>query len=247
MARGGGAVAESEMRYDRGMEKRRVAVFDIDGTIFRSSLLVELVERLVEKGIFPEAARAAYAEDRVKWLDREGDYAAYIQSVVAEFEKQLKGAPFEDVANAAGEVIEEMRSRVYRYTRDLVKKLKREGHFLLAISHSPKFIVDGFGYEAGFDKTYGIFYATGPENRFTGEIEDRDLILNKAAVLRRAVRKENLALGGSVGVGDTESDIPMLEMVETPIAFNPDQKLLTHARRRGWKIVVERKDVIYEL
>ena len=92
-----------------------------------------------------------------------------------------------------------------------------------------------------------MFYSTGPSENFTGEIEDADLIMNKAAILTRALRKEDITLEGSIGVGDTESDIPMLEMVETPIAFNPNQKLLTHAKRRGWKIVVERKDVIYEI
>lgn len=228
------------------MEKRPVAVFDIDGTVFRSSLLLELVERLIEKGIFPETARDTYEEERRQWLDRKGDYAAYIHKVVSTFDTQLKGIPFEPVANAAGEVIEERRERVYRYTRDLIGDLKKKGYFLLAISHSPKFIVDGFGYEAGFDKTYGTFYSTGASGNFTGEIEDKDLILNKAAVLTRAVRKENLTLEGSVVVGDTESDISMLEMATTPIAFNPNAKLYQHAKRRGWKVVVERKDVIYE-
>lgn len=227
-------------------DKRPVAVFDIDGTIFRSSLLIELVERLIEDGVFPEDARDEYAEDRRKWLDRRGDYQAYISSLVATFEKQIKGAPYGVVVDTAGEIIEQYRDRVYRYTRDLVQDLKAKGYFLLAISHSPKFIVDGFGYEAGFDKTYGLFYTTGPSDQFTGEIEDKDLILNKAAVLQRAVRKENLTLEGSIVVGDTESDIPMLEMATTAIAFNPNQKLYTHAKRRGWKIVVERKDVIHE-
>jgi HAD superfamily hydrolase (TIGR01490 family) len=230
------------------MEKKRpVAVFDIDGTVFRWSLFLDLVDRLIENGVFPKEMREAYDDARVKWLDRKGDYQAYVMKVVEVFGGQLKGVPYEDVANAAGEVIEEKKDRVYRYTRDLIKDLKKQGYFLLAVSHSPKFIVDGFGYEAGFDKTYGYFYASGPTGRFTGEVEDEELIRNKASILQRAVRKENLTLEGSIGVGDTESDISMLEMVETPIAFNPNQKLLTHARRRGWKVVVERKDVIYEL
>ncbi len=136
---------------------------------------------------------------------------------------------------------------MYRYTRDLAKEFKMKGYFLLAISHSPKFIVDGFGYEYGFDKVYGTFCGTGPSGQFTGEIEERDLIFNKAAVLQRAIRKEGLTLEGSVAVGDTETDIAMLEMVETPIAFNPNQNLYAHAKRRGWKVVVERKDVVYEI
>jgi len=56
-----------------------------------------------------------------------------------------------------------------------------------------------------------------------------------------------LTLKGSVGVGDTESDIAFLKMVEKPICFNPNQKLYQYAKRAGWKIVVERKDVIYHL
>ena len=183
----------------------------------------------------------------MKWLDRKGDYQTYVMNAVGVFGKQLKGVPFEDVANAAGEVIEEKKDRVYRYTRDLIKDLKKQGYFLLAISHSPRFIAEGFGFEAGFDKTYGFWYETGPSGNFTGTIQDEDMMRNKAAILTRAIRKEELTLEGSIGVGDTESDIPMLEMVETPIAFNPNQKLLDHARKRGWKVVVERKDVIYEL
>lgn len=231
-----------------GPERRcRVAAFDIDGTVFRSSLLIELVERLIEKRVFSSDARDAYEDERRLWLDRKGNYEAYIAKVVEVFAAQAKGVPFEEVVNIAGEVIEEKRDRVYRYTRNLIKELKHRGYFLLAVSHSPKFIADGFGYENGFDKVYGTFYATGASGNFTGEIEDKDLIFNKAAVLTRAVRKENLSLEDSIAVGDTESDIPMLEMVERQIAFNPNQALYAHAKRRRWPVVVERKDVIYEL
>jgi phosphoserine phosphatase len=76
---------------------------------------------------------------------------------------------------------------------------------------------------------------------------EEHLIFNKANVLRRAVEKENLTLKDSVGVGDTESDYSFLEMVENPICFNPNSKLLRHAKRNDWRVVVERKDVIYEI
>lgn len=229
------------------MAERPVAVFDIDGTVFRSSLFLVLAERLIQEGIFPRETQEEFEEDRIKWLDRKGDYETYLTKVLEVFVREIKGKPYEEVANIAGEILEAMKDRVYQYTRTLIKDLKRRGFYLLAISHSPKFIVDGFGYEHGFDKVYGTFYTSGASGNFTGDIEDRDLIFNKAAVLTRALRKENLTLAGSVGVGDTESDIPMLEMVESPIAFNPNQKLYEHAKRRGWSVVVERKDVVYEL
>jgi phosphoserine phosphatase len=74
-----------------------------------------------------------------------------------------------------------------------------------------------------------------------------ELISDKAEILKRAVEKEKLTLKGSVGVGDTESDVAFLKMVERPICFNPNQKLYQYAKRAGWEIVVERKDVVYHL
>ncbi|MCA9348552.1 HAD-IB family hydrolase, partial [Candidatus Saccharibacteria bacterium] len=65
--------------------------------------------------------------------------------------------------------------------------------------------------------------------------------------LTKLIDKHGLSTEKSLAVGDTKSDIKMLEMVEQPICFNPSQELYDEARKRGWKIVIERKDVIYEL
>jgi phosphoserine phosphatase len=108
-------------------------------------------------------------------------------------------------------------------------------------------VLDKFCPRLGFDKVYGMLYEIGPQECFTGNVIDEHLIFNKANIIRRAAEKEKLLLADSVGVGDTESDIPMLDAVEQPICFNPNAKLYAHAKRAGWKVVVERKDVIYEL
>lgn len=234
------------MGYHRGMAQS-VAVFDIDGTIYRSSLLIDLVDELVARDIFPKDAKRLYAKAEEGWKNRRAGYDPYMNKVVQVFKKFAKGIPYGQVADVAGEIIEARKDRVYRYTRDLVLDLKSQGYFLLAVSRSPKFIVDGFGYELGFDKSYGIFYETGATGRFTGEIEDEHFIMNKGLVLQRAVKKEKLTFRGSVGVGDTESDISMLELVDQPIAFNPNKGLLRHAKQHQWKVVVERKDVVFEI
>ncbi len=227
-------------------DKQKVAVFDIDGTVFRSSLFISLVEKMIENGIFSPDVRELYRKEQDEWLERRGDYEVYLRKMIEMFENKIKGVVYTDVAGVAGEVIEEMKGRVYRYTRDLVRELKKCGYYMLAISRSPKFIVDGFGYELGFDKTYGIFFSTGASGRFTGEIENEELIMNKGNILKRVVQRENLTLSGSIAVGDTESDLPMLEIVDTPIAFNPNKTLYREAKRNKWKVVVERQNVIYE-
>jgi len=228
-------------------EKRRVAVFDVDGTIFRSSLLIQIVERLIFIGAFPEDTRDVFEKQHRKWLDREGDYEAYIQAVVQAFLKHIKGMHYGILADAAEHVVDEQWKHVYRYTRDLLNELKEKNYFLLALSHSPKTILGKFCPRLGFDKSYGTMYEIGPNDAFTGTHMEPHFIFNKAAVLRRAIEKENLTLAHSVGVGDTESDIPFLEMVAKPICFNPNQKLYRHAKRQGWRVVVERKDVVYSL
>lgn len=227
--------------------KQRVAVFDVDGTIFRSSLLIELVDVLIEQGTFPQETRAAFDRPQKRWLDREGDYNAYIDAVVRAFYTHLKGVHYSDFIEAAETAVDRHWKRDYRYTRELLKELKAKGYYLLAVSHSPKTILDKFCPRLGFDKSYGTIYETGPQDRFTGELVDQHLIMNKAAILKRAVEKEGLTLAHSVGVGDTESDISFLELVAKPICFNPNMRLYTYAKRAGWKVVVERKDVIYQL
>lgn len=229
------------------MKKRKVAIFDIDGTIFRSSLLIELVEVMIENKLFDFSARKEYEKEENEWLDRKGDYESYINAVVKVFMKNIKGVPYKDFDHAEKIVIERYKNRTYRYTRDLILSLKKKKYFLLAISQSPKGILDNFCKRLGFDKVYGRFYGLDSSGKFTGNVVNEDLISDKSNIVKRAVEKENLTLQASIGVGDTEGDIAFLGMVEEPICFNPNAKLYLHARNKGWKIIVERKNVIYEL
>jgi HAD superfamily hydrolase (TIGR01490 family) len=227
------------------LPKRKVAIFDIDGTIFRSSLLIELVKALLRSGVFRPGIADIYTPAYRRWLDRTGPYDEYIGAVVKAFELNLKGVEERRLMAVAEEVISVHQERVYRYTRQLTQDLKSKGYFLLAISNSPKNILDPFCERWGFDKVYGRIYETDGRGVYTGGTAHLELISDKAKVLERAVEREALTLTGSVGVGDTEADIPFLELVQRPVCFNPNQKLHAVAKRRDWKVVVERKDMTY--
>ena len=60
--------------------QKKLAVFDIDGTIFRSSLLIELVEKFIEEGLFPYQVQALFTEEYQRWLNRQGSYEDYINN-----------------------------------------------------------------------------------------------------------------------------------------------------------------------
>lgn len=226
---------------------KKVAFFDIDGTVFRSSLLVELVEKLIDEGVFPQKARSLYKAEYVAWRNREGQYSEYISAVVKAYLEFIKGVHYGELADIGKILVSEKGNQVYKYTRDLIASLKRDNYFIVAISQSPKTILDEFCKERGFDKVYGRIYEIGPQDRFTGEMIDVHLIENKADIVSRVVEKEQVTLLDSIGVGDTEGDISLLQSVEIPICFNPNKALYEHAKKADWRIVVERKDVIYEL
>ncbi|MDQ4105593.1 MAG: hypothetical protein M3157_00235, partial [Actinomycetota bacterium] len=84
------------------------------------------------------------------------------------------------------------------------------------------------------------------EGRYTRALL-RDPFSDKRRVLKEFVNETGRNLDGSVGVGDTLSDVGFLGLVHTPIVFNPNRALFEVADQRGWPIVVERKDVIYNL
>lgn len=227
--------------------KQKVAFFDIDGTIFRSSLLIELTESLIQEKIFPQEARKIYAGAFKRWLDRKDTYDKYIWAVIRAYNKYIAGVEYAKFERVAEQVVSFHKNRVYRYTRDLIKDLKKKKYYLVAISNSPKEIVEVFAKSLGFNKIYGRIYKITDEGRFENKVLFLDLVNDKSKVVEWAVKTEGLSLKGSVGVGDSESDIPLLGMVERPICFNPNSKLYAYAKRKKWEVVVERKDVVYHL
>ncbi len=230
------------------MEKKKpVAVFDIDGTLFRSSLFVELVERMIQEGIFPKTAQADYIKSFTLWQDRQGSYEDYISQVIVVFQRNIKGVDFSDFKRISNDIVFFGKNKVYRYTRDLAKSLKKKGYYLLAISHSPKIIVDAFCKEAKFDKSYGFVYECDKNGKMTGKAIFEDLIIEKEKILKRAIEKENLTLKNSYGVGDGLSDAGFLSLVDNPICFNPNKAFYKYAKKKKWKIIVERKDMFYEI
>jgi HAD superfamily hydrolase (TIGR01490 family) len=226
---------------------QKVAFFDIDGTVFRSSLLIELVDAFIEAEIFPKDSRNLYEEGRVAWTNREGSYDLYIDGVVKAFVTHIQGVHYSKLAEIGKQVVEKQSKRVYRYTRDLIEDLKSQDYYIVAISQSPKTVLDEFCKAYGFDKVYGRMYEIGPRDCFTGKVLEEELIRDKSIIVKRVMEKNGFTLEGSIGVGDTDGDIPLLNTVETPICFNPNMKLYEYAKERQWPIIVERKDVVYTL
>lgn len=226
--------------------KNKLAVFDIDGTIFRKNLHFELIEELVYEKIFSSTVKTELVGAYGAWLNNEGTYDQYRIKLVKLYGKYIRGCSQSKVLDAAKQVASFNAKRIYILARDMIKKLKKENYLLLTISGSPFEIVKEYAQIFDFDAFYGSVYEVDKNGFYTGRAIFEPT-MNKGVVVKQFVAENNLSLKGSFGMGDTESDASFLELVDKPIAFNPNQNLKVIAEKNHWKIMVEKKDVIYEI
>lgn len=229
------------------MKKNKIAIFDIDGTIFRKNLHFELINELAWMKVFPVDVRNTLSKVYTSWLEHAGTYEDYRKALVALYAEHIKGCSQEDVIKASRILVPFHARRTYIFAEKLIKKLRAEGYHLIAVSGSPIEVVEEYNREyLKFDYVFGSIYALDDEKRYTGEAEFEPS-KNKGNVVKQYMYEQKLTFEDSYGVGDTESDISFLKLVENPIAFNPNQNLKGTAEKEEWKIVVEKKDVIYEI
>lgn len=223
---------------------KKFAVFDIDGTLIRWQLYHAVVNRLAVTGKLGDGSYDRIHAARLKWKERARSFREYERALVHEFQLLLPELDPQDYDQVVRDIWDEYHDQTYTYTRDLIKDLRTEGYFLLIISGSPGEIIALLAEYYGFDDFVACEFER-QDDRFTGQVITP--VFDKEKVLKQLVKKHGLSWKNSVAVGDSASDIAMLKLVEKPIAFNPDQKLFAAARDQGWPVVVERKDVVYQL
>jgi HAD superfamily hydrolase (TIGR01490 family) len=226
---------------------QQFAVFDIDGTIFRSGLYRELIFDMVQNNELPQEIVEDYRAAYTAWQTRATNEAFndFIDASVKAFEKYLSSVHSATVELAADRVIRAQGDKVYSYTRRLIETLRQRGYFLIAISGSHTELVSRFADKFHFDHFVGQDFERDARGYYTGKsIKTHS---GKEKILERIILDHGLDTTDSVAVGDTSGDVSLLSAVEQPIAFNPDAKLLTTAKQHLWPIVIERKNVIYHL
>ena len=159
-------------------------------------------------------------------------------------DKFLPQLRIEDYDRAVQIVLDKKAENVYVYTRELLRRVQSEGYMTIAISGSQEELVKPFAERYGFDAWVGQRWERGTEF-FTGKVIKTHT--GKDKIITELISKYNLTLDGSYGVGDSNGDSGMLGLVDNPIAFNPTHELFEKAVASGWKIVIERKNVSYEL
>lgn len=235
------------------MKKNIAAFFDIDGTIYRNSLLIEHFKMLIKYEFINTMSWEGKVKEKFsKWESRDGDYDDYLEELVETYVEELKHYKKEDIDFVARRVIELRGNKVYKYTRDKLLYHKNKGHKVIIISGSPEFLVGKMAEKYGIEDYKGSVYEVNENGIFTGKVIPMWDAKSKNKAIAEFCKKYDIDLEKSYAYGDTTGDLTMFKKCGKPVAINPAKKLLKKIKSsdelmKKMTIIVERKDVIYKL
>lgn len=144
------------------------------------------------------------------------------------------------------ELLQELRERfmqeqiepiILQAGRDLIKKHEKSGDVMLIITATNSFVTSPIAESLGIEH----LIATEPEivdGRYTGKVAGEPSYREgKVNRLQTWLQQHNQALEGSSFYSDSHNDIPLLELVDNPVAVDPDRALTQHATVKGWPII----------
>lgn len=229
------------------------AFFDIDGTLYREGFISELFKKLIKSEIIEE--EKWYREVKphfVKWDRRIGTYDNYLDKIAGIYTEAIKGYHRSFIEHIVTKVVDDKGQRAYVFTRDMIRWHKEEGHRLITISGSPQELVERMAALYGFDAFMGSNYVIDAEDRYTGEVVPMWDSRSKHGAVMAMKERFDIDLDSSYAYGDTAGDFAMFKLVGHPVLVNPTRELIQLVLqdpevRRKAKVVVERKDVIYNI
>ena len=212
-----------------------LAVFDIDGTLVETNVVeyflwMRLRAQPVEDwpGFMAEMLRAA-----PRWLYLERRSRAEFQR---SFYRQYDGLDYEVMRRLGREALNAVTlRRVYPEGIRRIREHKRAGHHVLLLTGALDVVVEPLAelLEVEVDCAHLLLN----DGRMTGDLQSPPPAGEaRATLLEEYAAQHSLVLSESFAYADSLSDLPMLELVGTPVAVNPDARLSQVAGQRGWRV-----------
>lgn len=212
-----------------------LAIFDLDNTLLGgdSDYLwgMFLVENNLVDGDY-------YARENERF------YREYEEGILDIFEfLQFSLKP---LSKTDPELLQELRERfiqekiepiILQAGRDLIEKHEKSGDIMMIITATNSFVTSPIA------ESLGIKHLIAPEpemidGRYTGKVTGEPSYREgKVNRLQTWLQQHNQTLKDSSFYSDSHNDIPLLELVDNPVAVDPDQALTQHATTNGWPII----------
>jgi HAD superfamily hydrolase (TIGR01490 family) len=211
-----------------------LALFDLDNTLLAGDSDHLWGEFLAERGLV-DRERYRAANDRFYRDYREGclDIAAFLRFAL----RPLKEHPRALLESLR---LEFVRSRIEPImlpaARELIAGHRAAGDTLLIVTATNAFVT------APIAAAFGVphLIATVPEESdgaYTGEVAGVPAFREgKVQRLEAWMAEWGADLAGSSFYSDSHNDLPLLRLVERPVAVDPDPQLRAEAEMRGWPV-----------
>lgn len=212
-----------------------LAIFDLDNTLIADDSDYLWGQFLVDQGIVDkeqyESANAKFYEDY-----RQGklDIVEFLNFSL----QPLADNEPEQLYQWRAQFIEQIITPILlKPAQQLIDKHKARGDTLLVITATNRFVTEPIV------KLYGIdnLLATTPEfidGRYTGGFTGVPCFREgKVTLLEAWLENSPHTLEGSWFYSDSHNDLPLLSLVDNPVAVDPDEKLTAAARQADWSII----------
>ena len=149
----------------------------------------------------------------------------------------VKGQSVEELTQLCTDIVENhLVDRTYNGTRELAAMHIAAGEQVWLVSATPVQVGQALAGRLEFTGALGTV-AEEKDGKFTGRLVG-DILHGpgKAHAVQALAEAQGLDLKECTAYSDSVNDIPMLSLVGTPVAINPDRQLRKHAEKNGWLI-----------
>ncbi len=217
-----------------------LAIFDLDNTLIADDSDYLWGQFLVDRGIVDkdhyETANTKFYED---YKHGTLDIVEFLRFSLRPLADNDPLQLYEWRAEFIQEVITPL---LLKSARQLVDKHRNKGDTLLVITATNRFVTEPIV------KLYGIenLLATTPEmidGSYTGKFIGIPCFQDgKVELLKEWLVDSSHTMKGSWFYSDSHNDLPLLNLVDQPVAVDPDQKLAQFAKNANWPIISLRSD-----
>ncbi len=215
------------------------AFFDVDNTLVQGSSLVHFGRGLAARKYFrySEVWKFIYAQAKFQITGKENS------NDVAEGRRKalafIEGRSTAELTALGEEIYDEIiADKIWSGTRALAQMHLDAGQQVWLVTATPQELAEIIARRLGLTGALGTV-AESVDGVFTGRLVGEILHgPGKAHAVRALAVREGLDLKRCTAYSDSINDVPMLSLVGTAVAINPDADLRDVARQRGW----ERKD-----
>lgn len=213
------------------------AFFDVDNTLIKGASLLLFARGLARRRFFSlnEIVGFIWMQAKFRLLGTEDhdDIASGREQALS----LVAGHKEAEVVQMAQEIwAANIAERIFPGTKELADMHLQAGHEVWLVTASPVQLAQVIAKELGFTGALGTV-AEVKDGVFTGKMVG-DILHGpgkKHAVLALA-STEGLELSRCTAYSDSANDVPMLSLVGTAVAVNPDSRLRSIAKARHWEI-----------